>query len=64
MPIYEYVCGNCQEKFEKLVRMGASEEEIECPRCSGHEVKKALSVFSTTGASSGSSTADVCAPSG
>jgi putative FmdB family regulatory protein len=45
MPIYEYRCETCGEKFEKFVRSGSAEVELKCPNCGGDEVKKAFSVF-------------------
>ncbi|WP_273333823.1 FmdB family zinc ribbon protein [Dictyoglomus turgidum] len=52
MPIYEYRCENCGEKFEKLV-MG--DEEITCPKCGSKKIIKLLSLFATQGLSSGPS---------
>ncbi len=43
MPIYEYVCRDCETRFEKLVRRFA--EEVACPSCAGASVEKQLSVF-------------------
>lgn len=51
MPIYEYECEQCGERFEKLV-FGSSPTP-ECPACSGGDVKKVPSVF---GFSSGGKT--------
>jgi putative FmdB family regulatory protein len=53
MPIYEYICENCDEHFEKIVIN--KQQEISCPKCSSKKATIQLSVFSTTG-SSGSST--------
>lgn len=67
MPIYEYHCQNCGGLFEQFVRLG-QEPELRCPLCGGTEVKKAFSLFGTTGASVGTSSAEGaaanCAPSG
>lgn len=52
MPIYEYKCENCGKKFEKLIY---SDEKIECPKCGSEKVKKLISLFMTSGISSGSS---------
>jgi putative FmdB family regulatory protein len=30
MPIFEYKCDDCGEKFEKLVRGG---DQVQCPQC-------------------------------
>ena len=43
MPIYEYVCGACNHRFEKLQSM-SFEGEVMCPEC-GKSAKKAISVF-------------------
>ncbi|MCC7485001.1 MAG: zinc ribbon domain-containing protein [Burkholderiales bacterium] len=43
MPIYEYVCGDCENRFETLVRGGT---RVECPSCHGTKLEKQLSVFS------------------
>jgi putative FmdB family regulatory protein len=43
MPIYEYACGGCGNRFEKLVRRFA--EEVSCPACASASVDKQLSVF-------------------
>jgi putative FmdB family regulatory protein len=31
MPLYDYVCQECQHKFEALVRK--TDEKVECPQC-------------------------------
>ena len=46
MPIYEYVCMQCESHFEELVRNG---EEPPCPDCGGAKVKKQFSVFAAHG---------------
>ena len=42
MPIYEYVCGTCKYKFDKLQPMGAP--DADCSRC-GQPAKRAISLF-------------------
>ena len=63
MPIYEYRCKKCGERFEKLVRFGTSTFEMECPKCGGREVDKLISVFSAKMSSSTAATASACGPS-
>lgn len=46
MPIHEYLCQDCGEQFEKLVRGG---DTPECPRCHSVSLEKKLSVFATAG---------------
>jgi putative FmdB family regulatory protein len=57
MPIYEYECRNCGDKFELLRSISASDREIKCPRCGADNPRRVLSTFST-GGSGGS-----CSPS-
>ena len=46
VPIYEYVCMECETHFEELVRNG---EEPDCPDCGAAQVRKQFSVFATHG---------------
>ncbi len=43
MPIYEYECCNCCERFEILVFR--SDEAVSCPKCESSNVNKMMSVF-------------------
>ena len=42
MPIYEYLCGNCGERVEVLIRSGGGEPS--CPQCGSPLSEKLLSV--------------------
>jgi putative FmdB family regulatory protein len=53
MPIYEYVCRKCSEKFSVL-RGICSSKKIACPQCSSQEVKKIFSAFSCASGSENS----------
>jgi putative FmdB family regulatory protein len=54
MPIYEYVCDDCQTHFEKIVFNKS--QEIACPSCSSKKNSIQLSVFSSaSGSVNGSS---------
>ena len=68
MPIYEYRCQDCGEKFEKLVRINSEQIELVCPNCGSKEAEKLLSVFGTSGFSTTpnftSSASESCQPSG
>jgi putative FmdB family regulatory protein len=33
MPIYEYVCPECNSEFEKMRPFSQSDKSAECPRC-------------------------------
>ena len=55
MPIYEYVCDDCQAHFEKIVFNKTL--EIACPKCAGTKNSIQLSVFSSTNGSSNGASA-------
>ena len=45
MPIYEYLCFECKEKFEVLRQMKDADEPVACVYCNGKDVNRVLSVF-------------------
>lgn len=53
MPIYEYVCVDCGEKFEKMVRFSEMDQSPDCPQCQGKDTHKKLSLVSNFSISSG-----------
>ena len=59
MPIYEFMCKECGNVFEKLV-FGTDDQSVSCSKCDGN-VKKLPSAANIAGASSGS-VSDGCAP--
>jgi putative FmdB family regulatory protein len=48
MPIYEFLCEQCGEQSEVLVR-STKWKGTPCPRCGSKKLKKKLSVFASTG---------------
>ncbi|HEY0738351.1 MAG TPA: FmdB family zinc ribbon protein [Herpetosiphonaceae bacterium] len=44
MPIYEYICADCNGRFQKLVGFNST-AAIACPRCGSESVRKAISRF-------------------
>jgi putative FmdB family regulatory protein len=47
MPLYEYICALCGERFE-CIRAIAEKDETECPKC-GHPARRLLSSFALGG---------------
>jgi putative FmdB family regulatory protein len=41
MPIFDYQCATCENRFETLVR---GDTKVACPSCGGRKVEKLLSV--------------------
>lgn len=47
MPLYEYECQNCHERFTVLQPVGEGSENVFCPYCDSKEVKKVFSPFAS-----------------
>ncbi len=52
MPIYEYRCQSCGDKFEKLVRRATDVLETGCPSCGEKHLEQQYSTFAARGGSS------------
>lgn len=44
MPIFEYTCQECSQRFEELT-LTSKQTAPHCPHCGGAKVEKAISVF-------------------
>jgi putative FmdB family regulatory protein len=68
MPIYEYKCRECGDKFEKLVRSAtlspATIVEVRCPKCSSPKVERQVSLCGCVSGGLDSTTSSSCAPAG
>jgi putative FmdB family regulatory protein len=62
MPIYEYVCTQCEHGFEALV--SSSEGAPSCPECASPQVKKQLSRFAAGTGNGASQSAAACGTCG
>lgn len=63
MPIYEYRCDECGEKFELFVRSGSQKTVPICPHCGSQQVRKAISLFGVGGAGGSSkASTESCGP--
>ncbi len=54
MPIFEYRCEDCGNKFEAIL---FGEQKAECPKCHTQNLQKQLSTFAVSTKSSSSSSA-------
>ena len=52
MPIFEYVCQECQHEFEALV---FGRDKAKCPKCQSKKLSPQLSVFAVSAKSSAGS---------
>jgi|SRR5580693_731881 putative FmdB family regulatory protein len=57
MPIFEYICQECQHEFETLV---FGRDKAKCPKCESQKLSPQLSVFAV----SAKSTAGPASPTG
>jgi len=52
MPIFEYICKECQHEFETLV---FGRDKAKCPKCRSQKLSPQLSVFAVSAKSSAGS---------
>jgi putative FmdB family regulatory protein len=57
MPIYEYRCLNCNNRFE-IMHLASKKEDAVCSKCGSKKTEKLMSSFSAVGSSSGSDSCD------
>jgi len=63
MPIYEYICSECDAKFEQIRPLSQSAEAVDCPRC--HKAaRRKMSTFACFSATSGSVPKTIAGTSG
>jgi putative FmdB family regulatory protein len=55
MPIYEYRCESCSEKFELLTRFAERDTAQACPACESTKTRVQVSSFAFAGAESSDS---------
>ncbi len=44
MPIYEFVCQDCEHEFETLVKNREEVDSLRCPQCNSPRIKRLMSV--------------------
>ena len=60
MPIYEYQCAQCGQKFEVRQAMGEDGSSLSCPKCHAQNLKKLFSSFFSPGSSTSESLGTSC----
>ena len=48
MPIYEYRCKKCGERFEMFRSIKASDSDLRCLKCGSDDLERLLSTFVST----------------
>lgn len=44
MPVYEFTCQSCGERFDKLFRTTSGEPKAACPKCESKKTRRSLSL--------------------
>ena len=60
MPIYEYQCSQCGEKFEVRQSIGDDGAKLNCPKCSSSNPQRLVSPFFSPGSNKAESSATSC----
>ncbi|GAB4456106.1 MAG: zinc ribbon domain-containing protein [Armatimonadaceae bacterium] len=53
MPIYEYRCKKCENRFEKMRPMSQAHHPAICPECQSDQTMRLLSLFASQNGESG-----------
>ncbi len=49
MPVYEYLCKECNSRFDTLMRLSSASTQVACSSCSSPNVRRLMSSFATVG---------------
>ena len=68
MPIYEFICRQCGQEFEKIVFVSDEGKTFSCPSCGNRKTEKLMSGFScgkrSASGSTGFDKANTCSQQG
>ncbi|MCI0496423.1 zinc ribbon domain-containing protein [candidate division KSB1 bacterium] len=64
MPIYEYKCNKCENRFDVFQSIGGSNENLICPICGEPKPERIFSIFGAGIGSSLPGSSTVCSSSG
>lgn len=62
MPLYEYQCVKCGNRFEVRQSIGADGTDLKCPECAAERPKKLISTFLSKNSGGYSGGGFSCAP--
>jgi len=55
MPLYEYLCADCETPFEALRPMSESDRPMACPYCANTQARRLISTFAAISRDGGGS---------
>ncbi len=64
MPLYEYECADCGERFETLVSARRKDDPKKCPGCGSEATERVPSTFALGTATKSSGACTTCCPGG
>lgn len=64
MPLYEYECEECGERFETLVSAAKKDQTRTCPACGSKKTGRVPSTFAVGTASKSEPQCTTCCPGG
>jgi len=64
MPIYSYVCKDCDEKFDLLIGVTSEKTELKCGKCSSKNIEKLLGSFSVGASGNNAGSSGLSCPTG
>ena len=64
MPLYEYECESCGERFEMLVSARNKDDAPECPVCGSEKTARVPSTFALGTATTKTEACTTCCPGG
>lgn len=62
MPYYDFACRNCEQPFEKKLKMSQSSEPQSCPNCGSGDTRRRMSSAFAVGGGGRSASHAVAAP--
>jgi putative FmdB family regulatory protein len=60
VPIYEFRCKGCGNRFEKLCPLGETGAGLKCPECGKQAPERVMSAFQTRGIAGGTGSCGSC----
>ncbi len=60
MPLYEYICSDCGNEFEKVVHFFDLNNEVICPKCKSKETRRQLSLVASRNSGEETSSSSSC----
>jgi len=48
MPIFSYICKDCNEKFDLFIQGRKTDDKLVCTKCGSKNIQKVFSTFSTS----------------